>query len=92
MSSANTSAAALRLSADVRFQPASDPAPPAWNLAGGPAPRGTSRALDTPPLTMSELKRQWGFKSAELSEELWRLEEMNHVASAKRERLRAARL
>jgi hypothetical protein len=41
---------------------------------------------------MSELKRRWGFKSAELSEGLRRLEEMNHVASAKRERLRAARL
>ena len=92
MSAANTTDR-LRLSVDVRFQPASNPAPPLWRLKGVPQFEGQPRALNRPSATMPELKQRWGFSGqAPLTAELQALEAANHAASAKRERLRAARM
>lgn len=50
------------------------------------------RKLDSSQMSMVELKRRWGFVPDLLAPELQRLEAMNHIASARRESLRAARL
>jgi hypothetical protein len=53
---------------------------------------GSVRKLDSSQMSMVELKRRWGFVPDLLAPELQRLEAMNHIASARRESLRAARL